>query len=242
MKILAVLDVIILTNTADNLIYEMTKQTISSLKLSDGLEDVNIILLESNHNSDYTYDVNHYIKPNISFNYNAYLNIGIEYANSKYTCVSNNDIIFSKDWWIKLKNSIEKYNLDVASPKSTAPLQPHNNQKEYFKHMYTPDSITKIELKRYSFAGWCFVFTQEVKEWLFPLDEQFSHYHQDIDLIMVLKQKDVKHGFVGGSKIEHLGNKSSAFIEGGKMQNLLSTKRALEKKWTGYDMSFMEIE
>jgi GT2 family glycosyltransferase len=231
-----------LTNTADELIYKMTKQTISSLKSSDGLEDVNIILLESNHNSDYIYDVNHYIKPDTPFNYNAYLNMGIEYANSEYTCVSNNDIIFSKDWWSKLRNSIEKYSLDVASPKSTAPLQPHNNQKEYFKHMYTPDSITKLELKRYSFAGWCFTFTEEVREWLFPLDEQFSHYHQDIDLIMVLKQKDIKHGFVAGSKVEHLGNKSSAFIEGGKMQNLLSTKRALEKKWAGYDMSFMEIE
>lgn len=238
---MAVLDVIMLTNTADDSIYQMTKETINSLKASDGLEDINIILLESNKNSNYFYDVNHYIKPDISFNYNAYLNIGVKYANSEYTCISNNDIIFSKNWWTKLKNSIDKYNLDVASPKSTAPLQPHNNQQEYFKHMYTPDSITKIELKRYSFAGWCFTITEDVRNWLFPLDEQFSHYHQDIDLIMVLKQKDVKHGFVASSKVEHLGNKSAAYIDGGKMNNLIKTKQALEKKWLGYDMSFMEI-
>jgi len=239
---LSILDVIMLTNTADDSIYQMTLNTINSLKSSDGLEDVNIILLESNPNSSYEYNVNHYIKPEFPFNYNAYLNIGNQFAKSKYSCVSNNDIVFSKNWWTKLHQAIEKYNLDVASPKSTAPLQPHNNQKEYFKHMYTPDVVTKLEMKRYSFSGWCFTFTEEVREWLFPLDEQFSHYHQDIDLIMVLKQKNVKHGFVAGSKVEHLGNKSSAFIEGGKMENLISTKRALDKKWAGYDMSFMEIE
>lgn len=238
---MATLDVIMLTNTANDLIFEMTKNTINSLKSSEGLRDVNIILLESNKDSDYFYEVNYFIKPDIDFNYNAYLNIGIQYANSDYTCISNNDIIFSKDWWTKLKSSIDKYNLDVASPKSTMPLQPHNNQKEYFKHFYTPDSVTKIELKRYSFAGWCFTFTKEVRDWLFPLDEQFTHYHQDIDLIMVLNQKNAKHGFVAGSKVEHLGNKSSGLIKGGKMENLITSKKSFDKKWAGYDMSFMEI-
>lgn len=241
MNILAVLDVIMLTNTANDSIYEMTKNTIKSLKESDGLDSVNIILLESNKNCEYIYDVSHTIKPDSPFNYNSYLNIGSEYASSKFTCISNNDIIFSKDWWVKLKSGIDKHNLDIASPKSITPIQPHNNQKEYFKHFYTPESTTKIELKRYSFAGWCFTFTDEVRKWLFPLDEQFSHYHQDIDLIMVLKQHNVKHGFVASSKVQHLGNKSAEFIEGGKMENLISTKRALDKKWQGYDMSFMEI-
>lgn len=239
---MAVLDVIMLANTADDSIREMTKQTIESLKASDGLQDVNIILLESNKNSNYIYDVNYFIKPDIPFNYNAYLNLGAEYCNSQYTCISNNDIIFSKNWWTKLKNAIDKHDLDIASPKSTMPLQPHNNHKEYFKHFYTPDLLTKIELKRYSFAGWCFTFTKDVRSWLFPLDEQFSHYHQDIDLLMVLNQKNVKHGFVAGSKVKHLGNKSSGLIEGGKMQNLLSSKKILDKKWAGYDMSFMEID
>ena len=236
------LDIIMLTNTADDKVYKMVKKAVDTIRQSDGLHDANIILVESNLNSKYEFDVDHYIIPDFPFNYNAYLNIGINHAKSKFTCISNNDIEFTKTWWTKLKNAMEKHNLDIASPKSTMKIQNHNVQKDYFKHMYTPESVVKIELKKYSFAGWCFTITEDVRNWLFPLDERFTYYHQDMDLLMIFNQKNCRHGFVPSSKVLHFGNSSSELIPGGKNENLVDTYQIFHNKWAGYDMSFMEIE
>ena len=51
------LDVIMLTNTANDEIYNMTSEAVNSLRSTDGLGDVNIILLESNKNSKYRFNV-----------------------------------------------------------------------------------------------------------------------------------------------------------------------------------------
>ena len=109
---MADLDVIMLSNTANDSIYQMTTETIKSLRESDGLDNVNIILLESNKESKYEYDVNTFIKPDIPFNYNAYLNIGAKYTNSK----EFNDKIErsyqwakSLDWKIVCKQWIEYF-------------------------------------------------------------------------------------------------------------------------------------
>lgn len=233
------LDVLMLTNTANDEIYKMTSEAVNSLRASEGLRNANIVLLESNKESYYKFDVDQYIIPDIDFNYNAYLNIGYRYCNGSYTCVSNNDIIFSKTWWTKMKSAFQKYNLDAASPKSTMPVQSHNNQSDYLKHYYTPDSLVKIEIKTYSFAGWCLTMTAETRDWLFPLDEQFIHYHQDLDIMMRLQEKGIKHGFVAGSKMHHYGNKSSALLSEGQKKNLVNSRRLFDKKWAGYDMTFM---
>jgi GT2 family glycosyltransferase len=234
------LDILMLTNTANDKIYQMTSEAINSLRSSDGLSDANIILLESNKNSNYKFDVNQYIIPDTDFNYNAFLNIGYNFCKGKYTCLSNNDIIFSKTWWTKMKNAFEKYNLDAASPKSTMPIQPHNHPSDYLKHFYTPDTLVKIEIKSYSFAGWCLTLTAETRDWLFPLDEQFTHYHQDIDIMMRLQEKHARHGFVAGSKMHHYGNKSSTLLNEGQYNNLTKSRVLFEKKWAGYDLSFMD--
>ena len=233
------LDVLMLTNTANDEIYKMTSEAVNSLRASEGLRNANIVLLESNKESDYKFDVDQYIIPEIDFNYNAYLNIGYKYCNGAYTCVSNNDIIFSETWWTKMKSAFLKYNLDAASPKSTMPVQAHNNQSDYLKHYYTPDSLVKIEIKTYSFAGWCLTMTAETRDWLFPLDEQFIHYHQHLDIMMRLQEKGIKHGFVAGSKMHHYGNKSSALLSEGQRKNLVNSRRLFDKKWAGYDMTFM---
>lgn len=233
------LDVLMLTNTANDEIYKMTSEAVNSLRASEGLRNANIVLLESNKESYYKFDVDQYIIPDIDFNYNAYLNIGYRYCKGSYTCVSNNDIIFSKTWWTKMKSAFQKYNLDAASPKSTMPVQSHNNQSDYLKHYYTPDSLVKIEIKTYSFAGWCLTMTAETRDWLFPLDEQFIHYHQDLDIMMRLQEKGIKHGFVAGSKMHHYGNKSSALLSEGQKKNLVNSRRLFDKKWAGYDMTFM---
>lgn len=233
------LDILMLTNTANNEIYKMTLEAVNTLRSSDGLKDANIVLLESNKDSNYKFDVDQYIIPDIVFNYNAFLNIGSKLCQGRYTCISNNDIVFSKTWWTKMKSAFDKYNLDAASPKSTMQIQSHNNQLDYLRHTYTPDSLVKIEIKTYSFAGWCLTMNAETRDWLFPLDEQFIHYHQDLDIMMRFQEKKIKHGFVAGSKMNHYGNKSSALLSEGQRKNLVKSRILFNKKWAGYDLSFM---
>ena len=69
------LDVIILTNTANDEIYKMTSKAINSLKKSSSEDIFNIILVESNNNFTKKYDVDVFLNPKEEFNYNSYLNI-----------------------------------------------------------------------------------------------------------------------------------------------------------------------
>ena len=135
------LDVIILTNTADQGIYQMTENAIESLKESEEPGKFNIIIVESNKRSTYEYNVDHQIHPSEDFNYNTYLNIGSKYCVSEYSAVSNNDVLFRKNWWTKMKQAFIDHNLDTASPKS--PTEQFGIvQRVEMKHRYTP--ITKV--------------------------------------------------------------------------------------------------
>ena len=134
------LDVIFLTYTGDEETYKMTKNAIQSLKSSEN-NSFNIIVLESNKQSKYKYEVDHFLIPDEPFNYNKYLNIGAEYCECDFTAVSNNDVIFNKGWWTKMKAAFESHNLDTASPKSPTEQFGLNPYWE-IKHRYTP--ITKV--------------------------------------------------------------------------------------------------
>ena len=56
------LDVIILTNTIDDAIYNMTKNAIKSLRDSSENDLFNIILVESNKANNYQYDVDIFLR------------------------------------------------------------------------------------------------------------------------------------------------------------------------------------
>jgi hypothetical protein len=107
------LDIIMLTNTKDDNIYKMTCKAIESLRKSEETS-FNLILIESNKENNYEYKVEHYIKPDIDFNYNSYLNIGSKYCVSDYSAISNNDVVFHSKWWTNLKTAMIKNNLDTT--------------------------------------------------------------------------------------------------------------------------------
>jgi GT2 family glycosyltransferase len=226
------LDVIFLSNTSDIETYKMTQNAISSLKNSESNE-FNIILVESNKNSTYKYEVDHYIVPEVPFNYNTYLNIGAEYCECDFTAVSNNDVVFNKGWWTKMKAAFESHNLDTASPKSPTEQFGLNPYWE-IKHRYTP--ITKIVEGFdvvYTFCGWCWVMKKSVREWIFPLDEQFSFFFQDNDITKRLQQKGCKHALVGGSLVNHLGQRSHKILHqsGEYMKHTFDLEKNFKKKW-----------
>ena len=72
---MATLDIIMLSNTINHEIYNMTKHALKTLKESIGRKDFKVILVETNKDLDLTYDdADVVLKPRIPFNYNTYLN------------------------------------------------------------------------------------------------------------------------------------------------------------------------
>lgn len=223
------LDVIILTNTVDDSIYRMTTNAINSLRKSSENDVFNIILVESNKTTNYAYEVDMYLKPEEEFNYNIYLNMAIKHCECDYSCVSNNDVLFHKNWWPKLNEKMVEMSLDTASPKS--PIQQNGIvPRAEIKHRFTPiNKVVEGYQVVYTFCGWCWVMTKDVRNWLFPLDEQFSFFYQDNDIIMRLQEKNCKHALVGGSLVEHYGQSSHKILHDNK--KYLDFTFNLEKKF-----------
>ncbi len=227
------LDVIILTNTIDDAIYNMTKNAIKSLRDSSENDLFNIILVESNKANNYQYDVDIFLKPEEDFNYNVYLNKAVVHCSCDYSAVSNNDVLFHKGWWSKMKQAMISHNLDTASPKSPR-MQVGIVTAAEMKHRYTP--LNKI-VEGYSvvvtFCGWFWAMKKEIREWLFPLDEQFSFFYQDNDIIMRLQEKNCRHALVAGSLVDHFGQSSHKILKdsGNYLKHTYSLEKKFVDKW-----------
>lgn len=234
---MSTLSMIMLTNTVNEDIFRMTQNALNTLHESIGSKDFNVVLVESNKDHEWNYEhVNFYLKPPVDFNYNTYLNIAIENCDSDYIGIVNNDVIFQKDWWYKMKKAMIEHNLDTASPKSPTVqkgIVPHAE----IRHRYTPDSVVREGFELIvNFCGWCWVMKKEVKDWLFPLDEQFSFFFQDNDIIMRLKQNGCKHALVGGSKVQHFGQSSHGIFKNQEdwFKNTFGLEQAFVTKWRNY--------
>jgi GT2 family glycosyltransferase len=202
------LDVIMTGFTGDDETREMTENSLKSLRDSEGGEDFNIIFLESNPEAAPYDSVDVYVKPGFQYHCNKYYNIGVSHAISDYTAIVNNDTLFDSKWWTKMKKAMVDYNLDSASPRSTT-QQVGLNPSVEMKHRYTP--ITKVVegySVAYTFCGWCWVIKKEVRDWLFPVDEQFSFFYNDNDVAKHLESKGCRHALVASSIVNHFGQKS----------------------------------
>ena len=234
---MSTLSMIMLTNTVNEEIFRMTQNALNTLHESIGHNNINVVLVESNKDREWHYEhVNFYLKPPIDFNYNTYLNIAVENCDSDYIGIVNNDVKFHKDWWYKLEKAMVKHNLDTASPRSPSVqrgIVPHAE----IKHRYTPDTVVREGFELIvNFCGWCWIMKREVKDWLFPLDEQFSFFFQDNDIIMRLKQNGCKHALVGGSKVDHFGQSSHGIFksEEERFKNTFGLERLFVEKWRNY--------
>ena len=227
------LDVIILANSSDDKMYQMTKNAIQTLRNSENGDVFNIILVESNKKKNYKYECDIYLKPVEEFNYNLYLNKAIKFCTCDYSAISNNDVVFHKNWWSKMKSAMIQNNLDTASPKSTIE-QKGIVPKAEIKHRFTPiNKIVEGYQVVYTFCGWFWTMKKEVREWLFPLDEQFSFFYQDNDIIMRLEEKNCRHALIGGSIVDHFGQSSHKILheEGTYLKHTFALEKNFLNKW-----------
>lgn len=196
-------DVICLTNTYDYSMFEVTKRVIKSLHLSEKNIKFNIILLESNKNNPYVYtDVDYYIKPEEDFNYNKYLNIANKYLTSDWVLITNNDVIYQRNWFSKI---LEIYNkrpdIESFSPKevlfySTIYGDHFDSDDEYWENYKVTEGL----------LGWSLLMKKRVWDEVYPWDEQFDFFYQDNDYAKIIESKGIKHAIVRDSLTLHIGN------------------------------------
>ncbi len=204
------LDVLILSNTINDIIYEMNVSCIDSLFESESFDkyDISVLLIESNKESSYVYRTGvQLIVPDGEFNYNKYINIGLSYSNSDFVALCNNDIIFYKNWFSEIVK-FHNQNNDVLS------FSPFDRTNKY-----TPSDEYKFPFSYFGFgvrkevAGWCIVVKRKIFNIIGSFDEMFDFYYVDDDYAMTLRKYALKHVLLTNSEVKHLGGKVSQAIK-----------------------------
>jgi GT2 family glycosyltransferase len=204
------IDVIMLTNTKDDSFYKMTKETIESLLNSETEHNFNIILVESNNNSEYRYDYPNLklIKSNLTeFNYNTSLNIGLDHSKNHWIIFSNNDIIYTKGWFSEIINTKEFKDNELVS---FSPFNPNANKNDRIvngQNVYLGYRIY------YEVCGWCIFTNKSVLEKIGGrFDERFPFWYQDNDYSILIQRAGIPHFLVTTSIAYHLEGQSHKLL------------------------------
>jgi len=210
------IDVVMLSVTKDIGSFRMTQNCIKSLHLSESNYEFNINLIESNPN--YEKEIKRKYKNanvymlNEKFNYNKALNIGLKYCKTDKIIICNNDLVFSEGWFDRSLKTINKLNLDSASP-----LCPKHEKHKGLERPYVLGNEVGTH-----FCGWCVIFNKSVLDKILPLDEKFIFWCQDNDMVNTLKKEkpDYKHALITNTQVYHLNGQSHRYINKGDFYNM----------------------
>jgi GT2 family glycosyltransferase len=223
------IQVIMLSNTANPQIHKMTQNAINSLR--ESLPDCGITVVETNQ-GEVKYEGALVYQPQEKFNYNRFINLGYAYVDRvresaevnphPYVMIANNDLIFDKNWWKAMERAFKYDKLDSASPINEG----------WFQHL---DIKNDVELGwgiGKHFCGWALVFKREVFEKLLPLDEQFEFFCQDNDLANTMQSLGMKHALVKKSRVKHLTSQSHSLVDSATHRHYTDDMVELyHKKW-----------
>ena len=210
------IDVICLTKTANDEIYDMCRETLKSLYDSETDISFNTNLIESaDYNEEWNYfnlasaghwgSCNH-IYAKEKFNYNRFLNIGLNYLKprSEWIVIMNNDLKFEKGWFTNIVKAYEQ-RPDIFS---FSPFEPDFHPKYYGDTFQGDENIVEGYQVSARVCGWCIVMRKDVIREIGQFDEKFEFWYQDNDYAEVLKSKGFKHAVVRDSQVRHLREKS----------------------------------
>lgn len=208
-----VIDCIMLSYTKDAYLHNMTQNAINSLQLSSTYYKFNVFVVETSH------DPVHYqnatvIQPKVPFNYNAYLNMAFPLCKSDRIIIANNDMVFHRNWY----DNIVLVNADSASPSDPSSSI----------HAQIINTANQIEWGYWigCLCGWCLVVKKTVIDTLYPFDERFEFYCQDVDYAMRLRAHGFNHALVGSSCAHHLISRSYDIIDPADVSRFLDGGRA----------------
>lgn len=210
------IDVIILSFTKDLQYYGLTQRAINSLKALNKQYNFNIIIVETNkslYDAGFVYDSCEVIIPNEQFNYNRFLNIGLEKCKNNYVLISNNDVIFTQ-------NSISEmiHAADISDSGSVSPREPNWFQQQEFNNVKS-DFVEGYEIGKH-LTGWCLLIKKETLDTLGKFDESFKFWYQDNDYAECLKRNNIKHIIALKSRVYHVNNSSHSLVSFDKLHEL----------------------
>jgi hypothetical protein len=216
------IDIVILSNTANLEFYKLLKQCIVSIKSNKDI-NTNIILVETNKDlkgKDLYLPIDKIIIPEEEqFNYNKFLNYGINACENEYICISNNDVVYESNTLKVLVDSLAKY--DSVSPWDNRDSWDFHEMRGTYEGFRTTIHVT----------GWCIVTKKETLDKIGgTFDEQFEFWYQDDDYSSLLQQHNLTHALIGDVSVYHLGQKSHDLLDN-KKQKTEGMKQKFLNKW-----------
>ena len=209
--------VLILSNTANPEYYMMLEECINSLQgfeavvveTNTKLKDKNIPLASKAK----------FIFPNEPFNYNRFLNLGIEQIKSDKILISNNDVVYHNDSLINLSLALDTF--DSVSPKDL------NNPKHQY---FFQDPIEGYDIGVHV-TGCCIGLIRKTLDTIGKFDETFKFWYQDNDYANLLKKHNLKHALVPEAMVTHKGFSSHKLL-GDKLTDMThGLESTYKEKW-----------
>ena len=110
------IDVIILSYVKNDSVLKMNNECIDSINNSTKNHTFKIYLIETNKDRKFEYSQDNVvvIQPDEEFNYNRFLNIGLEYCKNEWVLISNNDTIYHENFIDKMIEANE-FDKDLLS-------------------------------------------------------------------------------------------------------------------------------
>jgi len=222
------IDVIILSYAKNDSIVEMNNNCINSINNSSNENTFKIILVETNKEKTFTYPQGNVtvIQPDEEFNYNRFLNIGLQYCKNEWVLISNNDTIYHK-------NFVEEMLKANEFDKELVSMSPMDDKWHVHRNNFnTSFDIHYGHRTSYEIAGWSILVKKEVLDKINGFDEQFKFWYQDNDYALTLLHNKIKHALITKSKVSHLLSQSHDFIEQSKKFEMTDgLMRNFANKW-----------
>jgi hypothetical protein len=221
------IDVIFLSFTKNLHYYGLTQRSINTLIQNNQDVDFNIFVVETNKkiiDEFFVYRDCNVLIPDEDFNYNRFIQYGLNFCKNDYVLICNNDLIFTKDSIKNLVNIVKTYNIESASP-----IEPNFHNNLFSEKEMQSDFIEGYEVQKH-ILGWCIILKRNLIKKFNLFDEEFSFWYQDDDYAMELKKNGIKHFLIPSSKVRHEFSASHTLLKE-KETMTYGLKKKFDEKW-----------
>ena len=216
-------DIVILSYSKNETLYNMTKQAIHSLRISSPNVGMRFVVVETNENlakEQYTHHDRFLFGPNVDvcypgveFGFNTYLKFGVDHLNeirseAKYIVLMNNDVVlFNPGFMEHMINGMK-------SVMSASPLGLREATWGLINQSVEIDE--NYDVNR-SMVGWFIMFDTRILNSK-PFEEYFppsyNWYGGDVFYGTVLERLGYKHGLINAAQALHLQQQSKGLKPG----------------------------
>ncbi len=226
-------DVVILSRCTSKQDFDVNNACLESLFASESQFSFNVIIVESNSRFEelgLSYDMPGGITitiPDLPFNFNRFLNIGLDLAKNDWVVFSNNDVVFQAGWL----SEIFKVKKNNPAIQSFCPFDRTSTYLSLGRFNHKPFHVGyRVAIE---FVGWCFVVQRPVFDKVGKFDEQFELYFGDNDFALRLKHHSIIHAMVPSSYVEHKGGYSTGIYDASGTPKYNEDKIRFSRKWKG---------